>query len=125
MNLTLINSLVRVSGRLNKASLSFSARYPIIMPNDHHVTPLLIEYYHRQMGHQGMYSAWTALRQRYWILKGAATVQKVLGKCLFCSRNARPGVQRMADLPKKSQLQINHRFILQRSTISDHSLSEK
>jgi len=72
------------------------------MPNDHHVTRLLIEDYHQRMGHQGMSSTWTDLRQSYWILKGTATVRNVLGKCLFCRRrNARPGVQMMADLPKE------------------------
>jgi len=102
LNPTVIDSLVRGGGHLTNASLSFSARHPIIMPNDHHMTRLLIEDYRQRMGHQGMSSTWTALRQSYWILKGTATVRKVLGQCLFCRRkNARPGVQMMADLQKE------------------------
>ena len=124
MNPTVIDSLVRVGGRLTNAPLSFSARHPIIMPNDHHVTRLL-EDYHRRMGHQGMSSTWTALRQSFWILKGAATVRNVLGKCLFCRRrNARPGVQMMTDLPKE-RLTPNKPPFSQGLTISDHSLFDK
>jgi len=82
--------------------LSINSRHLTIMPNDHHVTRLLIEAYQQRMGHQGMSSTWTTLRQSCWILKDAATVRKVLGKCFFSRRrNARPGVQMMAGLPEE------------------------
>ena len=44
---------------------------------------------------------WTSLRQKFWVLKGAVTVRKVLGQCLLWKRkNSVVGKQFMADLPK-------------------------
>ena len=83
---------LRVGGRLRNARENFDVKHPIISPSSHHVTRLLIEDHHRLMGHSGMASTWTSLRQRFWIVKGAATVRKILGKCLFCRKgNASPG----------------------------------
>jgi len=82
------------------SSMTFSQRHPIILPSDHHVTQLIIEDHQRKVGHCGMASTWTSLRQSFWIVRGAVTVRKVLGKCILCRRrNSRPGSQIMSDLP--------------------------
>ena len=100
--------LLRVGGRLRNARENFDVKHPIILPSSHHVTRLLIEDHHCLMGHYGMASTWTSLRQRFWIIKGAATVRKILRKCLFCrKRNASPGKQIMADLPE-GRLSVNN-----------------
>ena len=95
-----IAGVLRVGGRLRRSSYDFDVKHPIIMPSDSHVTRLLIEDQHRRIGHGGSSHTWTTLRQRYWIVKGAATIRKVLGHCLFCKRrNSSFGKQFMADLP--------------------------
>ena len=82
------------------APVAFSRKKPIILPSDHHVNRLIIEDQHRKGGHCGMANTWIQLRQTYWIVKGAATVRKVLGKCVFCRRrNAKLSSQVMSDLP--------------------------
>ena len=97
----LFQGLLRVGGRLRNADEDFGVKHPIILPSSHHVTRLLIENHHRAMGHSGMTITWTSLRQKYWVIKGAEAVRKVLGKCLFCrKRNASVGKQLMADLPE-------------------------
>ena len=54
-----------------------------------------------------MSHTWTSLRQKYWVVKGASTLRRILGKCILCSRrNATAGQQLMADLPE-SRLQSN------------------
>ena len=100
--------LLRVGGRLRNARENFDVKHSIILPSSHHVTRLLIEDHHCLMGHSGMASTWTSLRQRFWIIKGAATVRKISRKCLFCrKRNASPGKQIMADLPE-GRLSVNN-----------------
>ena len=100
--------LLRVGGRLRNARENFDVKHPIILSSSHHVTRLLIEDHHRLMGHSGMASTWTSLRQRFWIVKGAATVRRILGKCLFCrKRNASPGKQIMANL-LEGRLSVNN-----------------
>ena len=103
--------LLRVGGRLRRSSEEFDIKHPVILPPDAHVTRLIVEDFHVRMGHSGMAHTWTSIRQRYWIIKGAAAVRKILGKCLFCSRrNARLGQQLMADLPEGRVLSSNPLF---------------
>ena len=45
---------------------------------------------------------WTALRGKYWIIRGGAVVRKTVGNCFKCKkRNSARGEQFMADLPKE------------------------
>jgi len=100
LNPLLHDGVAQVGGRLNMSSMAFSQKHPIILPSDHHVTQLIIEDDHRKVGHCVMVSTWTSLRQSFWIVKGAATVRKVLGKCIIYQRwNSHPGSQIMSDLP--------------------------
>ena len=100
LNPVCISGVLRVGGRLRRAPIEFETRHPVILPPNSHVTRLLIEQHHQNIGHCGMSLIWTSLRQTFWIIKGAVTVRKVLGQCLLCKRrNATPGKQLMADLP--------------------------
>ena len=49
----LLNDLLCVGGRLQNSSLPISAKHPIILPYDHPVTNLLIQYHHEKEGHFG------------------------------------------------------------------------
>ena len=100
LNPVLVDGILRVGGLLCHVPLAFSRKHPLILPSDHHVTRLIIQDQHRKGGHCGMANTWTQLRQTYWIVNGAATVRKVLGKCVFCRRrNAKLSSQVMSDLP--------------------------
>ena len=94
------NALLRVGGRLDNAPLADEVKHPVILPPDHHVTTVLITHYHHKVGHSGAGMTWAALRERFWIIRGGATVRKVLARCFKCrKRNAKRGEQLMADLP--------------------------
>ena len=63
------------------------------------MTKLLIIHHYHLVGHSGAGMTWTALREKYWVLRGGATVRKVIGKCFSCKRrNAKKMEQFMADL---------------------------
>ena len=70
--------LLCVGGRLRRSSEEFDIKDPVILPPDAHVTRLIVEDFHVRMGHSGMARTWTLIRQRYWIIKGAAAVRKIL-----------------------------------------------
>ena len=74
-----VSGVLRVGGRLRNAPLDFDVKHPIIIPANSQVTRLLIERCHKDVGHSGSSHTWSVLRERYWILKGAATVRKILG----------------------------------------------
>ena len=53
------------------------------------------------VGHFGQEYVLASLHQRFWIVKGRATVRRVIGRCLTRRRqNAVCGQQLMASLPK-------------------------
>ena len=74
-------------------------KHPIYLPNTSHFTALLILHYYHLVGHSGMGHTWTSIRQTYWIIKGVATVRRVIGHCILCKkRNASVSQQIMTDL---------------------------
>ena len=96
-----------MGGRLDKANFPFDVKHPVVLSKHNHVTKLVIQDYHERVGHAGMSYTWATIRQKFCIIKGAATVRNVLGQCLLCKRrNARAGQQIMSDLPN-SRLAAN------------------
>jgi len=66
------DGVLRVGGRPSKASICYDVKHPIILPNNHHFTDLMIVQNHHQVGHSGMGHIWTSLRQKFRIIKGGA-----------------------------------------------------
>ena len=100
LNPILVDGILRVGGRIDMAAIGYQARHPIILPRTHHVTELIVRHYHHMEGHLGCNQVLAAVRQKFWILQGAAAIKHVVRKCLNCQRwNARPGQQIMASLP--------------------------
>ena len=102
LNPVLVDGTIRVGGRLQNAPVSFDLKHPIILPHSHHVTDLIIRHHHDELHHVGASHTWTALRQRFGVIKGGVAVRRVLGQCVLCrKRGARVGQQLMADLPRE------------------------
>ena len=90
-----------------KQIFRFAVKHPVVLPNHSHVTKLVIQDHHERVGHAGISLTWAAIRQKFWIVKGAVTVRNVLGQCLLSKRrNAWAGQQIMSDLPN-SRLRAN------------------
>nr|CAB3263162.1 uncharacterized protein LOC104265735 [Phallusia mammillata] len=100
LNPVLIGGVLRVGGRLERAPIPFEIKHPMILPNAHHITTLIIRETHANVCHSGMSHTWAIVRQRYWIVRGGVAVRRILGNCVFCRRrNASVSKQMMADLP--------------------------
>ena len=96
----LVNSVLRVSGRLSLASTAFEAKHQIILPKKDHVTNLVVEYYHQISGHSGREYVISLAREKFWIVNASSVVRKVLSKCFSCQRRQGPFCEhKMADLP--------------------------
>ena len=94
------DGLMCVGGRLQRSDLPEQTKHPVILPSKHCVTDLLILFYHVSNGHIGAQHTLSMMRQEFWIIRGLATVRKVIGKCHFCKRhNQKLGEQVMASLP--------------------------
>ena len=94
------NGALRVGGRLSKALVPEKTKHPLILDSKSQVTRLIITHYHQRLRCASVNHVRNELRQRYWILKGLATVRKISFKCVLCRlRRARAQAPVMADLP--------------------------
>ncbi|KAK6175033.1 hypothetical protein SNE40_013574 [Patella caerulea] len=97
----LVNGILRVGGRLRRSEESFESKHQIILPKKSHVSMLIIRHYHEVSAHSGRSYILSAIRRRFWIIKGNSAVRNVISRCLPCRKRQAPvGNQKMADLPK-------------------------
>jgi hypothetical protein len=95
------DGILRVSGRISEAPTTFDSKHQMILPQNHHVTTLIIRFYHQQLGHCGQEQLLSRLREEFWIIKGRATIKREINKCIPCrKRYAERMTQEMAELPK-------------------------
>jgi len=94
------NGLIRVGGRLHNAPIKNDAKHPAILPKKHHVTDLIITYYHRASGHSGVEYTLSLIRQNYWIIGARSSVRNIVNKCFNCRRRQASLQQKMASLPE-------------------------
>ena len=59
------NGLMRVGGHLQHAPVDYEAKHPIILPNKHHITSLIIRHHHESVGHSGCDFVLSSVRQRF------------------------------------------------------------
>lgn len=61
--------ILRVGGRLTQATLHSHVRHPAILPKGHHVSRLLVKYYHEKVCHQGRGMPINEIRANgFWVL---------------------------------------------------------
>ncbi len=98
----LIDGLLRVGGRLQRATIPEDAKHQMIIPKSHHmhVTDLIVRHYHELSGHSGRDYMLSLLRGKFWIIHANSAVRRLLSRCVDCrKRDGSPGEQKMADLP--------------------------
>jgi hypothetical protein len=68
--------LLRVGGRIHKAELPEEEKHPIILSSDHPAVELFVQDIHRREMHAGVEHTLSVVRQRFWLIKGSATIRK-------------------------------------------------
>ncbi|XP_061719287.1 uncharacterized protein LOC133526611 [Cydia pomonella] len=93
--------LLRVGGRLSRASLDFDVKHPLLLPRDNRLTFLLIDDYHKPFMHPGIQTLHNLLAQHFWIMCPKRAIYAVVSKCMKCFRVRPPGAPApfMGDLP--------------------------
>lgn len=95
------NGLIVVGGRLRNSYLNHSTKYPIILPQKHRLSELIIEEAHQATLHGGVRVTLNYLRQKYWIPGGLNIIKGQLRRCVKCARyNTTKQTQLMGNLPK-------------------------
>jgi len=94
------NNLLRVGGRLQRSTLPYNTRHPIILPNNEPNVVKLMRHEHKLLGHMGRASIVASLRRSYWILGINTAVKRLQYECVVCRRtNANSHTQKMSQLP--------------------------
>ena len=93
---------MRFKGQLGRGKLPFDTKLPILLPNSHHLSDLVIQSAHEKVYHNGVRKTLLEIRLKYWIAKGRQTVYRILNKCLSCRNlKALPNPSpTMSDLPE-------------------------
>ena len=78
-------SLLRSKTRIcDNDQIEDRVKFPVLLPNNHHVTDIIIMDTHEEVLHSGVNSTLNRVRLNYWILKGRQTVTKVVKRCSLC-----------------------------------------
>ena len=94
------DGILRVGGRLEVSNLPYDAKHPVILPEKHHISKLVIAHIHNQGNHNlGVNFTFAELRQKYWIVNGREEIKRWKRECNVCKRERRIG-QIMAPLPE-------------------------
>ena len=80
------SGLIRCKGRIEHADVPYSSRNPVLLPNSHPFTDLLILVCHRRVAHNGVKETLSELRSRFWVIRGRQVVRRVLFRCSKCRR---------------------------------------
>ena len=91
---------LRVGGRWRNSLVSEGAKKPFILPDNHQVVTLIVEYYHDLSGQSGLEHVLAMLKERFWIISARVLIKSVIKRCFDCKKRQAPvGEQMMADFP--------------------------
>ena len=74
----------RCKGRLGNSSLPYETKCPVLLPQNNHLTSLIVRECHEKVLHREVKDTLTDLRCRYWIIKGRQTVKREIADCSTC-----------------------------------------
>lgn len=94
-------NIIRVGGRLQNASVSFSQKHQIVLPAGHTFTKMVITNYHISNLHAGPSALLSVVRDKFWPLNGRNSARQVVHNCVRCFKCKPRSVQHiMGDLPE-------------------------
>ncbi|XP_036344687.1 uncharacterized protein LOC118753918 [Rhagoletis pomonella] len=97
--------VIRGNGRLrNAVAVSAHTREPVVMPQRHQTTDLIVDFYHRTWKHQNENTIVAELRRKYWIPHIREEVRRAAKRCFQCQKErAKPDLPQMGQLPSDLQ----------------------
>ncbi|XP_036329731.1 uncharacterized protein LOC118741863 [Rhagoletis pomonella] len=95
------NNLIRRCGRLENAPIKDAVKNPIILPKNHKITQLIIEWYHRKYRHVHHETVINEMFQRFYIPSLRRALRTVRHNCQYCKLyHAKPVPPKMGLLPE-------------------------
>lgn len=92
--------LLRVGGRVKYSDLPKDQKHPMIIPERHHFTNIVIEALHQEQLRIGQNGLLSKIREQFWPVNAKRTINRVLKRCVRCFRaNPKNVLQFMGGLP--------------------------
>lgn len=93
--------ILRIKGRIDEINgVAMNVKRPIILPQKHKITNLIVDYYHRKYHHQHNEIVVNEMRQLFYIPGLRAAVRAYCKECQTCKiRKATPSAPTMGNLP--------------------------
>ncbi|GFV43476.1 integrase catalytic domain-containing protein [Trichonephila clavipes] len=92
--------VLRVGGRLEKASILYSQTHPAILAKNYKLSKIYFITLHKKLFHVGPQGLLNAVRLRIWALGGRNLASKTVHTCVVCFKcNSIPSSQIMGNLP--------------------------
>ncbi|XP_055623324.1 uncharacterized protein LOC129766751 [Toxorhynchites rutilus septentrionalis] len=94
--------ILRVDGRMENADcIPYEAKYPTILPKEHRVTKLLLDWYHRKYRHANEATVLNEVKQKFYIPRLRVQIRLVKKQCMWCRvHKTVPVVPQMGPLPR-------------------------
>ncbi|GFT56236.1 integrase catalytic domain-containing protein [Trichonephila clavipes] len=92
--------ILRVGGRLEKASIPYSQRHPVTLAKNSKLSKIYFITLHKKLFHVGPQGLLNAVRLRFWALGGRNLARKTVHTCVVCFKcKPIPSSQIMGNLP--------------------------
>ncbi|GFS67921.1 integrase catalytic domain-containing protein [Trichonephila clavipes] len=92
--------ILRVGGRLEKASIPYSQKHPAILAKNSKLSKIYFITLHKKLFHVGPQGLLNAVRLRFWALGGRNLARKTFHTCVVCFKcKPIPSSQIMGNLP--------------------------
>ncbi|GFX06023.1 integrase catalytic domain-containing protein [Trichonephila clavipes] len=92
--------ILRVGGRLEKASIPYSQKHPAILAKNSKLSKIYFITLHKKLFHVGPQGLLNAVRLRFWALGGRNLARKTVHTCMVCFKcKPIPSSQIMGNLP--------------------------
>lgn len=79
--------IIRVGGRLEKASIPFSQKHPAILPRNSRLSKIYFSSVHKRLLHVGPQGLLNAVRLKFWPLGGRDLARKTVHLCVTCFKS--------------------------------------
>jgi len=94
------DKLIRAKGRIELAFRDLNVKPPILLPDRHIISDMIVEDMHLRVFHSGVRTTHAELLERFYLVRGKQQVKRVINRCETCKRfNARPYSAPPAPLP--------------------------
>ena len=87
--------------------MEYKLKHPILLPKNGHMTSVIIEFYHRSVGHSSRAMTINEIRSNgFWVINCTAAVKSMISKCVNCRKlRGKACQQKMSHFPEERRIE--------------------